>query len=273
MYPERTWQEDVLSRLNQDIHQPLTLSDITITPDWYGNSGRIRLSINPAPQSRYYSDDPVSIYLQRRDISKLFIHHQPYVIVANATTVADCLSQLFQKYGLVIDLAIFDQDTLTQSIVFETQEKTVSIAVRANASESWYGTFQFVAKKAQSNNLTELFMVKTPLTSYYPEDQAQSGIHALSTYGILLDVATQDAIRTLTVGTSPTGRAAYCLATALSSMDYTLAWELVTNATVVYNGITSGPSAPVKPSFGESVLVLKPHPDSGISSQLYFSYD
>ncbi|EBX6513928.1 hypothetical protein DST30_11335 [Salmonella enterica subsp. enterica serovar Panama] len=273
MYPERTWQEDVLSRLNQHIHQPLTLSDITITPDWYSNTGRIRLSINPAPQSRYYSDDPVSIYLQRRDISKLFIHHQPYVIVANATTVADCLSQLFQKYGLVIDLAIFDQDTLAQSIVFETQEKTVSIAIRVDASESWYGTFQFVAKKAQSNNLTELFVVKTPLTSYYPEDQTQSGIHALSTYGILLDVPIQGAIRRLAAGTSPTGRAAYCLATALSSMDYTLAWELITNATVVYNGITSDSSAPVKPPFGESVLVLKPHPDSGISSQLYFSYD
>lgn len=256
MYPERTWQEDVLSRLNQHIHQPLTLSDITLTPDWYSNTGRIRLSINPAPQSRYYSDDPVSIYLQRRDISKLFIHHQPYVIVANATTVADCLNQLFQKYGLLIDLAIFDQDTLTQSIVFEAQEKTVSIAIRTNASESWYGTFQFVAKK------------KDPTDDDFPSPGS------IPNYGSLLDEFSQmDVIRGLEPGMTVPKDILFELASHLDLFQPEESVEIVENATVVFNGIITDPKAPVSPPYRSHVLVLQPTKNKVWDDILFFSYD
>lgn len=92
MYPEASWQEEVLSKINAYLQHPLSLSDVTLTPAWYGASGRLRLSIAPAPQSVYYVEDPVQVYLQRRDINKLFIKHQPFIVVADKTTIADCLT-------------------------------------------------------------------------------------------------------------------------------------------------------------------------------------
>lgn len=276
MYPELTWKEEVLSKINAHLQRPLSLSDITLTPTWYGTSGRVRLSISPTEQSHYYVEEPVQVYFQRRDIDKLFIKHRPYVVVANSTTIADCLTQLFRKYGLSIDLNIFDTSMLTQSVEFDTREKTISIDVKYDASESWYGTFEFVARKQLTNDLNDQFMIRSPLTSYYPEDEAQADLHALNTYGIKLDVSTQDSLRLLSPGNSPTGHSAFRLAAALISMDYMLAWELITTASVVYNGKVTdatGFNTSLLPPFGSSVLILKPASESGISSHLYFSYD
>jgi hypothetical protein len=276
MYPELTWQEEVLSKINTYLQHPLSLPEITLTPAWYGASGRLRLAITPTNQSRYYAEEPVMAYLQRRDINKLFIKHQPFIVVADKTTIADSLTLLFKKYGLGINPTIFDSSTLTQTIVFETAEKIIPILVRSDASESWYGTFNFLARKATSNSINELYTVLAPLTSNYPEDELQSDLHALNTYGIRLDLSTQDTIRSLSVGDSPKGRNTFRLAAALISMDYTLAWELVTSASVVYNGKVADAAdinTSLLPSFGKSVLVLKPHADSGVSSHLYFSYD
>lgn len=276
MYPELTWQEEVLSKINTHLQHPLSLPEVTLTPAWYGASGRLRLAITPTNQSRYYAEEPVTVYLQRRDINKLFIKHQPFIVVADKTTIADSLTLLFKKYGLRINPTIFDSSTLTQTIVFETAEEIVSVPVRSDASESWYGTFKFLARKAASNSLNELYTVLAPLTSNYPEDELQSDLHALNTYGIRLDLSAQDTIRSLSVGDSPKGRSAFRLAAALISMDYTLAWELVTSASVVYNGKVADAvdiNTSLLPSFGKSVLVLKPHAGSGVSSHLYFSYD
>lgn len=276
MYPEASWHEEVLSKINTYLQHPLSLSDITLTPAWYGASGRLRLSIVPTPQSIYYIEDPVQIYLQRRDINKLFIKHQPFIVVADMTTIADCLTQLFKKYGLKIDLTIFDSSALALQIKFESDEKTISVPVRSDASASWYGTFQFLARKAVSTDINELITVREPLTSYYPEDSKQGDFHTFSTYGIKLNLPSQDAIRSMSVGDAPEGYSAFRLASSLISMSYALAWELITTAGVVYNGKVADANdlnVPILPSFGSSVLVLKPHSDSGVSSKLYFSYD
>lgn len=276
MYPEASWQEEVLSKINTDLQHPLSPSDITLTPAWYGTSGRLRLSIVPTSQSTYYIEDPVQVYLQRRDINKLFIKHQPFIVVADMTAIADCLTQLFKKYGLKIDLTIFDSSALVSQIKFESDEKTVSVPIRSGASASWYGTFQFLVRKAVSTDISELITVREPLTSYYPEDSKRGDFHTFSTYGIKLNLPPQDAIRSLSVGDAPEGYSAFRLASSLISMSYALAWELITTASVVYNGKVADANdlnVPILPSFGSSVLVLKPHSDSGVSSKLYFSYD
>ena len=276
MYPEASWQEEVLSKINTDLQHPLSPSDITLTPAWYGASGRLRLSIVPTSQSTYYIEDPMQVYLQRRDINKLFIKHQPFIVVADMTTIADCLTQLFKKYGLKIDLTIFDSSALASQIKFESDEKTVSVPIRSGASASWYGTFQFLVRKAVSTDISELITVREPLTSYYPEDSKRGDFHTFSTYGIKLNLPPQDAIRSLSVGDAPEGYSAFRLASSLISMIYALAWELITTASVVYNGKVADANdlnVPILPSFGSSVLVLKPHSDSGVSSKIYFSYD
>lgn len=281
MYPELTWQEEVLSKINTHLQHPLSLSEIALTPAWYGVSGRLRLAITPTEQSHYYAEEPVQVYVQRRDINKLFINHKPFINVTTSTPVVDCLMRLFKKYGLNIDTAIFDSSVLWQNVVVDENEKTISVPVVADYSESWYGTFQFIARKATSTDIGELFAIRAPLTSFYPEDYSQSGLHALNTYGIKLNVAAQDPIRSLSEGDSPKGHNAYRLAIALISMDYTLAWDLITKSVVVYNGKTADlnnlrddPIYPfTAPPFGTYALVLEPGYDSGIGSRLYFSYD
>lgn len=279
MYPTLTWQQEALAIIKEKHNVILSEDDVFFTLGTHDASGALHFTMFVDGNDFVYTDYPLSLLYQRRNIARLFVGFLPEAVAEEGETYQQVLTRTMTKYGLDIPTTEFASDALNQVVSFGGGSDTVlTVDIDQSKSELWFGTFTIRAREdIKVPALEDTFKVVEPLTANYPEG-GTGWLQTFDTFGILLSLSDSSDIPLLVVGDSPTGAIAQQLATTFTSLSFDEAWGLVTNTTVVYNGPVAGASgaeidATLLPAFGTNVLILKPNTGAGLSSKLYYSYN